>query len=131
MASATVRDFYLPYVRPQADEPRQLRVARVSTLLWGVLQIVVALVSQRFTTSVLQAGLAALSYASGPTVGAFLLGLLVRTANAPGTLVGMFAGLAVSLAAGSLVGPRLFGWPGVAWTWNVATGAVVTVLVGL
>jgi hypothetical protein len=26
--------------------------------------------------------------------------------------------------------PYLFGWPGVAWTWNVAVGALVTLAVG-
>jgi SSS family transporter len=130
MASATVRDFYLPFVRPDADDATQLRVGRAFTVVWGLLQIGVALVAQHLTKSVLEAGLAALGYASGPTVGAFLLGLLSRTANSAGTLIGMVAGLAVSLAAGSLVGPYLFGWRGVAWTWNVVTAAGTTVLVG-
>jgi Na+/proline symporter len=79
--------------------------------------------------SALQAGLAALGYASGPTVGAFLLGVLTRTASSAGTLVGMAVGLATSLAVGQLA-PYVTGRPGVAWTWNVATGAVVTVAVG-
>jgi SSS family transporter len=129
MASATVRDFYLPYVRPGADETRQMRVGRVFTVVWGVAQIGVALLAQDLD-SALQAGLAALSYASGPTVGAFLLGVATRRATTPGTLVGMVAGLLGSLSAG-LLAPRLFGLPGVAWTWNVAVGAVITVSVGL
>ena len=79
--------------------------------------------------SALQAGLAALSYASGPTVGAFLLGILTRTARSTGTMIGMLVGLATSLAVGSL-SPWAFGRPGVAWTWNVAVGALVTVAVG-
>jgi SSS family transporter len=130
MASATVRDFYLPYVRPQADEAHQLRVGRVFTVVWGLLQIGVALLAQDLD-SALQAGLAALSYASGPTVGAFLLGVLTRTANTRGTLVGMLVGLAGSLAVGTLLAPRLFGVPGVAWTWNVAVGTTFTFAAGL
>ncbi len=128
MASATVRDFYLPYVRPQADEAQQMRVGRAATIVWGLFQIGVAVLAQN-VDSALQAGLAALGYASGPTVGAFLLGLLSRRAHTAGTLVGMFVGLAVSLLTGMLAKP-LFGVDGVAWTWNVAVGACTTVVVG-
>ena len=129
MASATVRDFYLPFVRPDADERRQLRVARAFTAIWGALQIAVAVLAQGID-SALNEGLAALGYASGPTVGAFLLGVLTRTATSAGTLTGMVAGLAVSLCAGRLA-PAVLGRPGLAWTWNVAVGALVTVAVGL
>jgi hypothetical protein len=41
----------------------------------------------------------------------------------------MVAGLLTSLAVGRL-SPWVFGVPGVAWTWNVAVGALVTVAVG-
>jgi solute:Na+ symporter, SSS family len=128
MASATVRDFYLPYVRPDADEARQLRVGRVFTVVWGLCQMGVAFLAQD-VDSALQEGLAALGYASGPTVGAFLLGVLTRRANTTGTLMGMVAGLLTSLAVGRF-SPQVFGVPGVAWTWNVAVGALVTVAVG-
>jgi Na+/proline symporter len=129
MASATVRDFYLPYVRPDADEARQMRVGRAFTVIWGVAQIAVALLAQNLD-SALQAGLAALSYASGPTVGAFLLGVLTTRATSRGTMIGMAAGLLGSLAVGQLA-PQIFGRPGVAWTWNVAVGTTLTVAVGL
>ena len=129
MASTTVRDFYLPYFRPGATDAQQMRIARASTVVWGVLQMAVAVKAQRID-SALADGLAALSYASGPIVGAFLLGVLTRTANSAGTMTGMIAGLAISLSVGRLA-PVLFGWPGVAWTWNVAIGTLVTVAVGL
>jgi solute:Na+ symporter, SSS family len=129
MASTTVRDFYLPYFRPGATDAQQLRVGRVFTVIWGVLQMAVAVAAQG-VDSALQDGLAALSYASGPIVGAFLLGVLTRAANSAGTMTGMIAGLAVSLSVGRLA-PVVFGRPGVAWTWNVAIGAIVTVVVGL
>jgi SSS family solute:Na+ symporter len=128
MASTTVRDFYLPYVRPGASDAQQLRVGRIFTIVWGIAQMGVALVAQGID-SALQEGLAALGYASGPTVGAFLLGVLTRTATSAGTMAGMITGLVVSLAVGRLA-PLLFGIPGVAWTWNVAVGAVITFVVG-
>jgi SSS family transporter len=129
MASATVRDFYLPYVRPGADEAHQLRVGRSFTVLWGIAQIGIALLAQDLD-SALQAGLAALTYASGPTVGAFLLGVLTRRATTWGTMTGMLIGLLASLGAGALA-PTLFGQAGVAWTWNVAVGATVTLVAGV
>ena len=129
MASTTVRDFYLPYFRPGATDAQQLRVGRVFTVIWGVLQMAVAVAAQGID-SALQDGLAALSYASGPIVGAFLLGVLTRSATSAGTMTGMITGLAVSLSVGRLA-PVVFGRPGVAWTWNVAIGAIVTVAVGL
>ncbi len=128
MASTTVRDFYLPYVNPRAEESTQLRVGRLATVVWGFAQMGMAVLAQN-VDSALQAGLAALGYASGPTVGAFLLGVLTTTAHSKGTMLGMLCGLVASLSAGMLA-PFLFGVPGVAWTWNVCVGAVVTVTVG-
>jgi solute:Na+ symporter, SSS family len=129
MASTTVRDFYLPYVRPDASEAQQMRVGRAFTVIWGIAQIAVAVVAQNID-SALQAGLAALSYASGPTVGAFLLGVLTRRATSAGTMVGMISGLAISLVVGMLA-PYVLHFDGVAWTWNVAVGAIATFVIGL
>jgi SSS family transporter len=129
MASTTVRDFYLPYFRRDASEAQQMRVGRLFTVIWGIAQIGVAVAAQDMD-SALQGGLAALSYASGPTVGAFLLGVLTRRAHSVGTMVGMIVGLAVSLSVGMLA-PYLLHTEGVAWTWNVAVGATATFVVGL
>jgi solute:Na+ symporter, SSS family len=124
MASTTVRDFYLPFVHPDASEAQQMRVGRAFTVVWGIAQILVAAAAQNMD-SALQGGLAALSYASGPTVGAFLLGMLTRRVTSWATMTGMIAGLAVSLAVG-MFAPYLFHVEGVAWTWNVAVGATAT-----
>jgi len=128
MASTTVRNFYLPYFRPGAGEAQQMRIGRAFTVFWGIAQMGVALLA-RGIDSALSEGLAALGYASGPTVGAFLLGVTTRTANSIGTMTGMIVGLTVSLCVGKLA-PVVLGRPGVAWTWNVAVGALVTVAVG-
>jgi SSS family transporter len=129
MASTTVRDLYLPHFRPDASEARQLQVGRAFTVVWGVAQVLVAVAAQNMD-SALQSGLAALSYASGPTVGAFLLGMLTRRATSAGTMIGMIAGLLTSLGVGMLA-PYVLGTAGVAWTWNVAVGATATYAIGL
>ena len=120
----------LPAVRAAAapTSAQQMRVARVFTVVWGVAQIGVAVLAQGID-SALNEGLAALGYASGPTVGAFLLGVLTRSARSAPTMIGMIVGLATSLSVGMLA-PFLLGRPGVAWTWNVAVGAIVTFVVG-
>jgi Na+/proline symporter len=121
MASVTLRDFYLPYVRPQAGDREQVRMGKAFTVVWGLAQIAVALAAQGLQKA-LDSGLAVLGYASGPTVGAFLLAVLTKRATATGTLFGMGAGLLASLA--------VLRWAHAGWTWNVAVGSVVTFTVG-
>jgi SSS family solute:Na+ symporter len=126
MASSTVRDFYLPFVRPDASEERQLSVARAATVVWGALQIGVAFLAQG-VQSALDQGLAVLSHASGPTVGAFLLAALRPRTSPSAVLGGMASGLVVSLLLARVV-PWLAGVPPPAWPWNVPLGVTATVL---
>ena len=90
-------------------------------MFWGGLQTVVAILAQR-ADSALEAGLAALSIASGPTVGAFLLAVLNRRATSLGALIGMLSGLTAPFLADQITP--------VAWTWDVLIGAVTTFAVG-
>ena len=123
LAATTVNDFYLKYVRPDADQTRLMRVSRAVTILWGVAQIVVALGAQYVTRSVLDAGLSVLSLAAGPVLGAFLIGVLTRRVGPQAILVGMLTGTAI-------VGWAW--WTGsVAWTWFAFLGASTTAGVAL
>jgi Na+/proline symporter len=123
MAAATVNDFYRRYWRPDADDGALLRVARRATIVWGVVQVAVAIGAQWMQRSVLDNGLAVLSLASGPVLGAFLVGVLSSRVGTGAMLAGMAAGivvLTVVWASGA-----------VAWTWYAALGAGVTSLVAL
>jgi Na+/proline symporter len=123
MAATTVNDFYRQYFRPGADEGTLMRVSRVSTVAWGVLQIAVALAAQGMDRSVLDAGLLVLSLATGPVLGAFLVGVLSTRVNAQAMLTGMSAGIVVL---------GVLWWTGaVAWTWYAFVGASVTSMVAL
>ncbi len=95
MAATTVNDFYVKYYRPNADERTLMRVSRSWTVIWGIVQIGVAIAAQWMQRSVLDAGLAVLSYASGPVLGAFLLGTLAPSMSEGQALAGMLAGLGV------------------------------------
>ncbi len=118
MAATTVSDFYLPYINPSADQATQMRVSKAATVAWGIVQLAVAIGAQWMERSVLDAGLAVLSFASGAVLGAFLLGTLAPKVSERDTFMGMVAGLAVMTAV----------WWGttVAFTWYVLIGAVTT-----
>ena len=56
-----------------------MRVSKLATVGWGIVQLGVALGAQFMARSVLDAGLSVLSFASGAVLGAFLLGTLSRS----------------------------------------------------
>lgn len=123
MAATTVNDFYLKYWRRDADEATLMRVSRHATIFWGIAQISVAIAAQYVTGSVLAAGLAVLSLAAGPVLGAFLLGVLTRRVGPQAMLFGM------------LIGVAALGWvwwtAATAWTWFALIGASVTSIAAL
>ena len=123
MAATTINDFYLKYVRPDADESTLLRLSKLATVFWGVVQIGVAMGAQVMQQSVLDAGLSVLSLASGAVLGAFLLGTLKPNVGARATFTGMLAGLATMSLVWSLTP--------IAWTWHALIGATVTCVVAL
>ncbi len=123
MAATTVSDFYLPYFNPSADQAKQMRVSKQATVGWGIVQLAVASGAQFMNRSVLDAGLAVLSFASGAVLGAFLLGTLAPSVRERDTFAGMIAGLGVMTAV----------WwaTAIAFTWYVLIGAVTTCAVAI
>jgi SSS family transporter len=122
LAATTVNDFYLKYVRPDADQPTLMRVSRQATIFWGAAQIGVALGAQ-WIRSVLDTGLAVLSLAAGPVLGAFLAGVLTMRVGSRAMMCGMVAGIVVLTA--------VWWTAAAAWTWYAFIGSTVTVLVAL
>jgi Na+/proline symporter len=121
MAASTVSDFYLPYINPTADQATQMRISKQATVAWGIVQLAVAIGAQFMNRNVLDAGLAVLSFASGPVLGAFLLGTLAPSVRERDTFAGMIAGLIVMTAV-------WWSTP-VAFTWYVLIGATTTCVV--
>jgi solute:Na+ symporter, SSS family len=118
LAATTVNDFYVKYVNPGADQETLLRLSKHATILWGIAQVSVALGAQFVTKSVLDAGLAVLSLAAGPVLGAFLTGVLTVRVGARAMLVGMLTGIVVM---------AWVWWTGACgWTWFALIGAIVT-----
>ena len=117
LSSSSMVDFYLRF-RPQVDEKKRLLLSRVSTLLWGLVLFVLAVLSLHKVARVVEVGLAIASVAYGALLGVFLLGVLTRRANQNGAMIGMVCGF----------GLAIYIWLGtrVPWTWYVAIGTTVT-----
>jgi SSS family transporter len=121
LASTTVVDFYRPFIKKDASPEEQLRISRWATVFWGFAMAVLAVLS-RGVQSVLEAGLTIASITYGCMLGVFLLGVLTRRANEAGSIAGMIAGLAAMLS--------IWKWGGIAWTWYVLIGTVITFTIG-
>ena len=123
LAATTVNDFYVKYIRPDADEATLMRMSKRATVFWGVAQIGVALAAEFVDRSVLDSGLLVLSFAAGPVLGAFLVGVLTSHVGSGAMVAGMLAGVA---------GVTWIWWSGAAaWTWYSAAGLAITAMVAL
>ncbi len=118
LASTTIMDFLRP-LRPGYPERTYLRLARLSTIGWGVALFGIGLLARHWG-GVLEAGLTIASILYGALLGVFLLGVLTRRPGEWAAIIGMTAGWAVTLLLKSQV----------AYTWYVLIGSVTTFSVG-
>jgi solute:Na+ symporter, SSS family len=121
-ASTIVNDLYRPFTG-QSDERHLMRVARLMTIVWGVLLTLVAFGARRLQDNVVVNALTIASFVFGILLGLFLLGIFTRRVGQTASLVGVLAGLsAVSFAKfGTLL----------AWPWFALVGSFTVFVVGL
>src|SRR5437016_3883222 len=159
LATSFTKDFYLPYVRPGANDHQVIRAARISTAVFGILMIIVATVAanavlQDAKLTIIPIAIGILGYTYGALVGVFLLGMLTRTRGRDGpNVIAMIAGITSVLILCKLslpafdIGALLRGefkhadwnfgwfmpdwWPKIAWPWFVCVGCLVTVAVSV
>lgn len=132
LASTTVLDFYKPLINPKASDDSLLKLSRWLTAVWGVILILIAIVSRRID-SVFTAGLTIASLVYGPLLGAFLLGIATKRANQKGVIAGMGTSLgAMGLiwAAANVPAIHQVLPVSIAWTWYVLIGTVICFAVG-
>jgi solute:Na+ symporter, SSS family len=116
LTSTTVVDFFRARSRP-AGETGALRLARGSTVLWGVILLGIGILARHWG-SVLEAGLTIASIPSGALLGVFLLGVLTKKPREGAATAGVMVGLAAVLYV------RF--WTPIAFTWYVLIGTVAT-----
>ncbi len=134
LATATTRDWYRGVLRPNATERQTLLAARLFTVGFAVLLIIVGSVTAWYsvmdpTIRILPIALGIFGYTYGSLLGIFLLGMLTRKRGCDGgNMLAMGAGfLAVILL--ELLGH--FQWiPAVAFPWRVTIGTLVTFATG-
>jgi solute:Na+ symporter, SSS family len=121
IAATAVNDLYKPF-RPARADKHYLKVSHVLTLVWGVVQILVALAVRNQPGSALSKALSIASLINGPILGVFLVGTFLRRVSQPPALIGMIVSSAVMLYI-------FFVRTDIAWTWYVFIGSVITFVV--
>lgn len=117
IAATAVNDLYKPFRRGR-DDNHYLRVSHWLTLLWGLVQIGVALVVMRKNRSALDQALSVASLINGPVLGVFLVGTFLRRVSEPPALIGMLTSLIIMF--------YIRFWTPIAWTWYVLIGSAIT-----
>ena len=158
LATAFIRDFYQPYIRPAATEQQSIRAARISTAVFGLLMILVA-TGAAYTVletniTIIPLALGVLGYGYGSLLGVFLLGVLTeKRGNDIANVVAMLLGVVAVLFLGKVNLPGVslhlqpnihfqpvswdFGalmpawWPAIAWPYYVFIGCSVTFLLAI
>jgi SSS family solute:Na+ symporter len=121
IAATAVNDLYKPF-RPERSDKHYLRVSHVLTLVWGIVQILVALAVRNQPGSALNKALSIASLINGPILGVFLVGTFLRRVSQPPALIGMIVSSAVMLYV-------FFVRTEIAWTWYVFIGSLITFVV--
>jgi SSS family solute:Na+ symporter len=120
IAATFVQDLYKPF-KPKADDKHFLKVSHWLTLVFGIVQIVVALIVMRTNESALNQALSIATFFNGPVLGVFLVGTFVKRAKEIHALIGMLVSVAIMFYV-------KYG-TAVAFTWYALFGSLLTVLV--
>lgn len=120
IAATALNDLYKPF-KPNRSDKHYLKVSHMLTILWGVVQIGVALAVRHAKDSALKQALSVAALINGPVLGVFLVGTFLRRVSEPPALIGMVTSLMI------MVGFYL--WVPLAFTWYVLAGSAITFLV--
>jgi SSS family solute:Na+ symporter len=119
IAATAMNDLYKP-LRPTATDKHYLKVSHVLTLLWGVVQIAVALILRNKNRSALDLALSIASLINGPILGVFLVGVFLRRVSQTPALIGMLVSMVAML--------YIYFYTPIAWTWYVFIGSGITLI---
>ena len=154
LATSFTEDWYRPYIRKGASQREIVRAARVSTVVFSILLILIgsatAYAKIVLNARIIPIVLGIFGYTYGSLLGVFLVGLLTkRRGSEAGNLFGMICGfLVVAVLSGlhndiwTLLHPRTAGgehpmlwappWlPRIEFPWRIAFGAIVTFAVAV
>lgn len=122
-ATAAVADFYLPHAGGGVSAARKLRVTRILTVAFGLVQISVGVAGQWLRESVVASILGIAAFTTGIVLGVFFLGVVTRRVGQGAALIGLVGGL-VGMCFVYFATP-------LAWPWYALVGSAMTFAVGL
>jgi Na+/proline symporter len=120
IAATAVNDLYKPF-KPNENDKHYFKVSHWLTLLWGVVQIGVALLLRHRNRSALDTALSVAALINGPVLGVFLVGTFLRRVSETPALIGMAASITLMLF--------IYLRTKIAWTWYGLIGSLATFLV--
>jgi Na+/proline symporter len=121
-AATAIGDFYLPLTGGRKGDGHYLKVSKILTAVWGVIQITVAIVAIRLSSRVVDEVLGIASFTNGVILGVFLLGTFTKRVRQMAAFVGIIAGASVMLYVKLRTG--------ITWQWYVLIGSTTTFVVG-
>ncbi|HUT88495.1 MAG TPA: sodium:solute symporter [Thermoguttaceae bacterium] len=129
-AAAAVNDFYLSGRKEKPSERQLLRVSRLLTVVFGLIQIGVGIAGPLLKTTVVESVMAIAGFTTGVVLGVFFLGVLTKRASQRGALLGLVGGLAIMTEI-VIVIPFITGEAMMAWPWYAIVGSTITFAIGL
>lgn len=123
LSSSTMTDLYERFARRPLSAAQGLRLARIFTLVWGLVFIVFANLFESQENPVVELGLGIAGFTYGGLLGAFLLGILIPRARQTDALIAFFAAIAIMAYV-------VFGGVNVAFPWYTLIGVAITMTVG-
>ena len=122
-SAASIADFYVPFTHGRRGDAHYLRASKLMTVVWGMVQISVALAAIQISRSAVNEVLAIASFTNGVILGVFFLGTFTERVGEAAA----FAGIAV----GSAVMMTVWAVGGVSWQWYTLIGSLTTLAAGL
>ncbi len=123
-AAAFINDIYLPLQRQEPDEPSKLRSSRIATVVFGFVQIGIALGFGMITSSgsIVANVLKISGFAAGPVLGLYFLGVFMPKVHERAALGGFAVGVVV-------LSTIAYSTP-LHWAWYALLGCAVTTIAG-
>ena len=122
-ATAAANDFYYSTKGSEASGANPLRVVRILTVIFGLIQIGVGIAGQWVQASVVSSVLGIAAFTTGIVLGVFFLGIFARRVGERAAL----AGLVVGLSCMSVI----FFTTSLAWPWFALFGSAITFAAGI
>ena len=130
LSSSAMLDLYKPFTNHKKEDPcHDLKVSRIMTISWAIILTFVAFIFIHVQQSVVEIALGIASITYGGLLGTFLLGRFFPKVEQPAAIAGFTSGILAMLII--ILIPKVAGLPAIFhWTWFVAFGSTVCIIVG-